>query len=113
MARSVGLSNSERPSESCLSSRIAYGQEINRETLDLIEFSENVVRASTGCNIVRVRTVGKKAVIEVDKESISKTIERLPLISKKLISKGYNEVTVDPDGYSSGKMLDLFVQDNK
>ncbi len=112
MAKSAGLSNAQRPSESCLSSRIAYSQTIDDRTLRLIERSETLVRKLTRCKVVRVRTIGKKAIIEVDKESISRAKRHYREISLKLKSYGYESVEIDPEGYVSGKMLELFVRDN-
>src|SRR5579875_3268992 len=56
VARLVGLSNSEKPSEACLSSRIAYGQAIDTKTLRMIEDSEEFIRQITSASVVRVRT---------------------------------------------------------
>ncbi|MGH2638330.1 MAG: ATP-dependent sacrificial sulfur transferase LarE, partial [Rhabdochlamydiaceae bacterium] len=59
MARYSGLSNWDRPSEACLSSRIAFGQEIDEKTLRRIESAEIIVRSITGARTVRVRTIGR------------------------------------------------------
>jgi pyridinium-3,5-biscarboxylic acid mononucleotide sulfurtransferase len=112
IARQVGLSNWDRPSESCLSSRIAYGHRIDDGTLRQIERSESYVRTVTGARIVRVRTIGTSAVIEVDKQSIPATQRNLENIEVALRSWGYDSVEIDPNGYTSGKMLKLFVNDD-
>jgi len=112
IARTIGLSNAERPSESCLSSRIAYGQSIDRVTLKMIERSEKFVKKATGCNIVRVRTLGKRAMIELDPSSIDRGVKNLAVISQKLRSYGYERVEIDSNGYKPGRMLELFVQEN-
>lgn len=104
-----GLSNWNRPSEACLSSRIAYGQSISLETLDRIERAEKIVKAITNAKIVRVRTFGRKAVIEVDKKSVPDAMTEMTSISRKLREIGYEKVEIDPEGYASGKMLELFV----
>lgn len=115
IARMVGLSNAEKPSEACLSSRIAYGQRIDEETLRRVEQSESFIRNLTGAKIVRVRTIGSKAVIELDLESIEKTRLHFDTIERTLKSLGYSMVEIDPNGYTSGRMLQLFLQkdDNK
>ncbi len=112
IARAIKLSNADRPSESCLSSRIAYGQRIDPATLALVERSEEVVKELTGCKIVRVRTFGKKAVIELDQLSVQTGMVRFKEISQKLKSFGYDSAEIDPQGYTPGKMFALFVQDN-
>ncbi|HKW03760.1 MAG TPA: ATP-dependent sacrificial sulfur transferase LarE, partial [Nitrososphaerales archaeon] len=66
------LSNAFRPSESCLSSRIAFGQKIDQNTLRMVEASERFVKEVTGAKIVRVRTIGSEAIVEVDRPSVKK-----------------------------------------
>jgi len=104
-----GLSNWNRPSEACLSSRIAYGQRISFEALNMIERAENIVKEIIDAEIVRVRTIGRNAVIEVDKESIHQAVAKRSVISENLRQIGYDKIEIDPQGYTSGKMLELFV----
>ncbi|MHB1867781.1 MAG: ATP-dependent sacrificial sulfur transferase LarE [Nitrososphaerales archaeon] len=111
-AKLAGLSNWERPSEACLSSRVAFGQKIDFETLRRIENAESAVKLITGATIVRVRTIGISANVEVDKSTLSTAFERAEKITQALKDLGYDSVNVDPDGYTSGKMLDLFVKEN-
>jgi pyridinium-3,5-biscarboxylic acid mononucleotide sulfurtransferase len=109
MARYSGLSNWNWPSEACLSSRIAYGHSIDLETLDRIEKAEQIVKGITNADIVRVRTIGKDAVVEVDKQSVAVAFRSLNAIDSKLRKLGYEKISIDPEGYVSGKMLELFV----
>ncbi len=111
-ARSVGLSNWDRPSEACLSSRIAFGQKIDFETLQRIEAAETIVKELTDARIVRVRTIGRKASVEVDKSSVNNTLSKRVAIVEALERLGYSRIEIDPNGYSPGKMLDLFVKEN-
>jgi len=113
MAKSMGLSNWNRPSEACLSSRVAYGQHVSFEILSRIEKSEKIVKSITGAQIVRVRTLGNKAVVEVDRESLNITIDNSDMISEELKRLGYEIVEIDPEGYVSGKMLELFVKNTE
>ena len=112
MAKSAGISNWDRPSEACLSSRIAFGQRIDLKTLRVVEMAEETVKKLTGAKIVRVRTINDKASVEVDKDSLKVTHEMFSSIQRELKLLGYREVVMDPNGYSSGKMLELFVKDN-
>ncbi len=109
MAKYSGLSNWNRPSESCLSSRVAYGQQISLETLERIELAEKIVKSLTQAQIVRVRTINNRAVVEVDTASIPSALEKAQEISAKLQQLGYEKVEIDPGGYVSGNMLELFV----
>ncbi len=109
MAKAAGLSNWNRPSEACLSSRIAFGSEINLTKLQRVEAAENYVKVIIGARIVRVRTLEKHAIVEVDKESLSEAFRNLSLIQEELKVLGYETVEIDKEGYRSGKMLELFV----
>ncbi len=110
IARLAGLSNAERPSEACLSSRIAYGQRIDFTTLRMIEKAERVVRELTNAKLVRVRTIGKRAVVELDRPSIAGALEKSLEIVAALKFIGYLEVEIDPNGYTQGRMLSLLAQ---
>ena len=111
-AKSVGLSNWDRPSEACLSSRIAFGQRIESATLRMIEAAEKIVKKETNARIVRVRTIGSKARVEVDQPSVAAALRKESIIASGLRNIGYSEVEVDPSGYTTGKMLQLFVNAN-
>ncbi len=110
IARFLQLSNSEKPSESCLASRVAYGQELNLETLRTIEEAEISVKKITGATIVRVRTIGKKASVEVDLDSVNVASKNHSKIETALKNLGYATVEIDPSGYTPGRMLSLFVR---
>jgi len=112
LARFAGLSNWERPSEACLSSRVAFGQKIDLKTLRRVEDAESAVRLITGARIVRVRTVGPNASVEVDKSTVVVAFERKEEIIRALQNLGYDTIKIDPHGYTSGKMLELFVKED-
>jgi pyridinium-3,5-biscarboxylic acid mononucleotide sulfurtransferase len=111
-ARAIGLSNWNRPSESCLSSRIAFGQPIDEETLRLVEEAEIAVKEITHARIVRVRTIGRDAQIELDQPSVPFGLQNREKIELALKEIGYSNVEIDDRGYVSGRMLEMFVQDN-
>ena len=113
IARILTLSNSEKPSESCLASRIAYRQKIDEHILRQIEKSEIFIRELVHAKIVRVRTIGTRAVVELDPQSIERAQKSFSEIQRTLISFGYTSIEIDPNGYSSGRMLDLFIRDNQ
>ncbi|HZW56397.1 MAG TPA: ATP-dependent sacrificial sulfur transferase LarE [Nitrososphaerales archaeon] len=110
VARYVGLSNADRPSEACLSSRIAFGQMIDFQTLQMIERAEKAVREITGASTVRVRVIGNGALVEVDFNSVPKALEYSKDISDQLLEIGFKNVNIAEEGYVSGRMLDLFIK---
>ena len=70
VALEVGLSIHDRPSNSCLASRIPWGQRITTERLTRIEIGEIIVKQVTGAKQVRVRDIKGTARIEVEQEAL-------------------------------------------
>ena len=105
IAKSAGLSVYDRPSNSCLASRIPWGQRVTAEKLTRIEFGETIVKQITNIKQVRVRDFDGSAKIEVDKEMISLFDEdTLNQITEKLKLIGFSSVDIDKDGYKPGKI---------
>ncbi len=105
MAGYMKLSNSEKPSMACLSSRIPYGTEITKDLLEKVSKAEAAVRRA-GVGQLRVRCMGEVAVIEVlpgDFEKVLKSRESLGRDLKKL---GFSRVALDLKGYSTGSMTE-------
>ncbi|MCV0366415.1 MAG: ATP-dependent sacrificial sulfur transferase LarE [Nitrosopumilus sp.] len=104
-AKSVGLSVFDKPSNSCLASRIPWGQRVTAEKLTRIEFGETIVKQLTKLNHVRVRDLNGSAKIEVDKDMISIFDESLlEQITEKLKLVGFSSVEIDQEGYKPGKI---------
>jgi uncharacterized protein len=104
-AKSVGLSVYDKPSNSCLASRIPWGQKVTAEKLTRIEFSETIVKQLTKIKQVRVRDLNGSAKIEVDKVMISLFDDVvLSKITEKLKMIGFSTVEIDQDGYAPGKI---------
>ena len=105
-AKSVGLSIYDRPSNSCLASRIPWGQRVTAEKLTRIEIGEKIIKQETGIQQVRVRDIDGIARIEVERDMLQLLND--PDIKKEIFSKlvmiGFSKVEIDPDGYESGKL---------
>ncbi len=104
--KKAGLSVYDRPSNSCLASRIPWGQRVTAEKLARIEIGESIVKQTFGVNQVRVRDLEGIAKIEVDKNDIGLFSNKTKF--SEIISKfeqiGFKSVFVDPEGYKSGKI---------
>ena len=105
-AKSVGLSVYDKPSNSCLASRIPWGQSVTAERLARIEIGEKIVKQLTGAKQVRVRDMNGIAKIEVGVDELS-LLENNTVLQKikdqlKLIS--FDDVSIDPEGYRPGKI---------
>jgi uncharacterized protein len=100
LAREAGLNVSEKPASPCLSSRLAPGLPVSIERLAAIEKAETAVRAR-GFRIVRVRHLGKKALLQVSPEETPRLQQ--PDLRKELmndlLASGFSEVEFDPVGY--------------
>ena len=105
IAKSIGLSVHDKPSNSCLASRIPWGQRVTAERLARIEFGETVVKQLTKVKQVRVRDLNGSAKIEVEKNDVSEFDPVvLDKITKKLKMIGFTSVEIDPEGYKPGKI---------
>ncbi len=106
IAQSVGLSVFDKPSNSCLASRIPWGQQITSERLARIEYGEKIVKQTAKLKQVRVRDIQGIAKIEVNKNEIPlvSSPEILDEITSKLKLIGFSEVLIDSEGYRPGKI---------
>ena len=104
-AKSVNLSVYDKPSNSCLASRIPWGQRVTAEKLTRIEMGEIIVKQVTHLKHVRVRDIDGCAKIEVDKQKIQVfSNDNLLQIQEKLQMIGFKEIKIDPEGYMPGKI---------
>jgi uncharacterized protein len=105
-SRAWGLVTADKPAAACLSSRVAYGVQINNARLGRIERAERELRASlhrAGLPVrdLRVRDLGDHARVEVDRPLVEQLVERPELLD---VVTGFDSVTVDPHGFRSGSM---------
>ena len=105
-AKNVGLSVYDKPSNSCLASRIPWGQSVTAERLARIEMGEKIVKQLTGAKQVRVRDMDGTAKIEVGVDELP-LLENNTVLQKiknqlKLIS--FVDISIDPEGYRPGKI---------
>ena len=105
VAKYVGLSVFDKPSNSCLASRIPWGQRVTVERLTRIELGETIVKQLTNVKQVRVRDNDGSAKIEVNKDMISVFSDGiLKQITEKLNLIGFSTVEIDQEGYKPGKI---------
>lgn len=103
MASYLGLDVANRPSNSCLLSRLPYGTEVTSDILGKIETAEDLIH-SLGISSVRVRVHDDIARIEVQPVDIPIIIENRKPILSCLKEMGYPYVTLDLEGFRSGSM---------
>ena len=105
LAREANLKVWDKPASACLSSRIAYGNPVTRETLQRIEAGEAFLRRQ-GFRQFRVRDHAGLARIEITGEELSGALSRefLREISAEFHRLGFTFVTLDCEGYRSGSL---------
>ena len=114
MSRNYGLAVWNKPSSACLSSRFAYGEQITREKLKMVEQAEQFLQ-DLGFTQVRVRVHGSLARIEVLLEEIPQLMlqDNRKRIAEKLKEYGFSYVTMDLYGYRIGSMNESLTVDEK
>jgi uncharacterized protein len=102
-----------KPAMPCLSSRVAYGEEVTPERLRMIDGAEQFLQ-SHGFSELRVRYhKGDLARIEVPIDDVARlTAEPLrAALTEKLESLGFKFVTIDLKGFRSGNLNSLIPVD--
>lgn len=109
LAADWGLPIWDKPASPCLSSRVAYGEEVTPQRVAMIDAAEQYLR-SLGLREVRVRYhKGDLARLEVPQQAVAvlaDTAVREPLISR-LKELGFKFVTLDLEGFRSGSLNQL------
>ncbi|MEN6518977.1 MAG: ATP-dependent sacrificial sulfur transferase LarE [Methanospirillum sp.] len=103
IARSLGLSFSEKPSAACLASRIPYGEPLTPALLMMVEEAEEELRG-LGFSQGRVRVHGRLARIEVPAADLARGLEAAHCLVPALKAAGFAYVTLDLEGYRPGAM---------
>ncbi|WP_114211059.1 ATP-dependent sacrificial sulfur transferase LarE [Acidisarcina polymorpha] len=105
LARAEGLRIWDKPASACLSSRIAYGLPVTRETLDSVERGEEAL-FRLGFRKFRVRHHGELVRIEIARDELGRmlSLAMFEQASADLKKLGYKYVTLDLEGYRSGSM---------
>ncbi len=114
LAREWDLPVWDKPATPCLSSRVAYGEEVTPERLAMIDGAERFLR-DHGLRTVRVRYHGGDvARLEVPVESLTELCQdalRRQLVAT-LKQLGFKFVTIDLEGFRSGSLNRLVQLEN-
>ncbi|MEH2440263.1 ATP-dependent sacrificial sulfur transferase LarE [Nostoc sp.] len=105
LSQQLGLPWWDKPAQPCLSSRFPYGEEITVAKLQRVGRGEIFLR-KLGWQNLRVRSEGDTARIELSPEQIKDFVLKTDL--QKVVSAfqdfGFLYVTLDLEGYRSGKL---------
>ena len=114
LALAWGLSTWDKPATPCLSSRIAYGEEVTPERTRMIDQAEQWLR-QRGLRIVRVRYhKGDLARVEAPLDDLARLVEldiRGELVTA-FRALGFKFVTLDLEGFRSGSLNSLVPLEN-
>ncbi len=102
-SREMGLETWDKQSFACLASRFPYGETITEEGLSMVERAENIF-TGLGLEQYRVRKQQDTARIEVRLQDIPVVIGHREEIVQALKEIGFVYITMDLEGFVSGKM---------
>ena len=105
LSKQLGLAWWDKPAQPCLSSRFPYGEEITLSKLQRVGRAEIYLR-KLGYRNLRVRSEGETARIELPPEKIQEFVVNTDLseVVKAFQNYGFSYVTLDLEGYRSGKL---------
>lgn len=114
LAKHWGLPEWDKPATPCLSSRIAYGEQVTTERLRMIDQAERFLR-DEGFRLLRVRYHrGDHARIEVPVDELPRFVE--PDFRQRLIEvlteAGFKFISLDLKGFRSGSLNQLLPVDS-
>ncbi|NEZ58210.1 ATP-dependent sacrificial sulfur transferase LarE [Leptolyngbyaceae cyanobacterium CCMR0081] len=105
ISKYLGLPWWDKPSQPCLSSRFPYGELITTEKLHRVGQCERYLR-QLGIRNLRVRSDGETARIELPPDGIKDFVATVDLntLVTAFQEYGFTYVTLDLEGYKSGKL---------
>ncbi|MBU0463277.1 MAG: ATP-dependent sacrificial sulfur transferase LarE [Proteobacteria bacterium] len=105
LSRQLELETWDKPSQSCLATRIPYNEMIKAETLVMVDKAEAFLQ-NLGFAQIRVRCHGKTARIEVEPDVVNTILKKdiRQKISIAFAKIGFEHTSIDIDGYKTGKM---------
>jgi len=105
LSRELGLPTWDLPASPCLASRVAYGIAVTPAVLRRVERAEAAVRR-LGFRELRVRHLGRGARVEVAPEELARLADAVlrARVEDAVRAAGYDEVTLDPEGYRRGRL---------
>ena len=105
LAHRAGLQVWDKPASACLSSRIAYGNPVTRETLGRVEAAEAYLHGR-GFRQFRVRDHAGLARVEIAEDELPTALSPgfLRALAGEFRGLGFTYVTLDCAGYRSGSL---------
>jgi uncharacterized protein len=102
----------DKPSQPCLSSRFPYGEEITIEKLRRVGNAEQLLRDMGWKGDIRVRSMSDTAKIEVPSDRLSEFMTNMAIdkLTESFRAYGFMAITLDLEGFRSGKLNDAIAK---
>lgn len=112
LAKDRGISNWNKVASCSVASRFPYGTKLTAEAVNNVFAGEKWLR-NAGFPVVRVRVHSDLVRVEVPEVEFAKLLVKKAEMSEFMKGLGFNYVTLDVDGFKSGRMNDVLKEEKK
>lgn len=112
LAKDRGISNWNKVASCSVASRFPYGTKLTAEAVNNVFAGEKWLR-NAGFPVVRVRVHSDLVRVEVPEVEFAKLLAKKVEMSEFMKGLGFNYVTLDVDGFKSGRMNDVLKEEKK
>ncbi|GEP17068.1 ATP-dependent sacrificial sulfur transferase LarE [Pediococcus pentosaceus] len=112
LAKDRGISNWNKVASCSVASRFPYGTKLTAEAVNNVFAGEKWLR-NAGFPVVRVRVHSDLVRVEVPEVEFAKLLAKKDEMSEFMKGLGFNYVTLDVDGFKSGRMNDVLKEEKK
>lgn len=112
LAKDRGISNWNKVASCSVASRFPYGTKLTAEAVNNVFAGEKWLR-NAGFPVVRVRVHNDLVRVEVPEVEFAKLLAKKAKMSEFMKGLGFNYVTLDVDGFKSGRMNDVLKEEKK
>lgn len=112
LAKDRGISNWNKVASCSVASRFPYGTKLTAEAVNNVFAGEKWLR-NAGSPVVRVRVHSDLVRVEVPEVEFAKLLAKKAEMSEFMKGLGFNYVTLDVDGFKSGRMNDVLKEEKK
>ncbi|MBF7104507.1 ATP-dependent sacrificial sulfur transferase LarE [Pediococcus pentosaceus] len=112
LAKDRGISNWNKVASCSVASRFPYGTKLTAEAVNNVFAGEKWLR-NAGFPVARVRVHNDLVRVEVPEVEFAKLLAKKTEMSEFMKGLGFNYVTLDVDGFKSGRMNDVLKEEKK
>ncbi|WWY81570.1 ATP-dependent sacrificial sulfur transferase LarE [Pediococcus pentosaceus] len=112
LAKDRGIPNWNKVASCSVASRFPYGTKLTAEAVNNVFAGEKWLR-NAGFPVVRVRVHSDLVRVEVPEVEFAKLLAKKAEMSEFMKGLGFNYVTLDVDGFKSGRMNDVLKEEKK